>query len=153
MYHVDLQGNMVFEKLALTEERIDLLDNPLLGPILRHREELLESEKLQKRANKIAMYYLNIDKRFDLDNYLAYKPITPMDFVRCAWYYLSYYSGYADMYRNEQYWGKSDFWYEHERKMLILNFNNPDKSVVAANLLKCLNFDYEKAIRYIESNN
>ena len=38
MYHVDLQGVMVFEKLNLNEERIDLIDNPLLGPLLRRKE-------------------------------------------------------------------------------------------------------------------
>ena len=58
---------MVFEKLALNEERIDLLNNPLLGPVLRHRDKLLASEQLQKRANQIAIYYLNINKRYDLD--------------------------------------------------------------------------------------
>ena len=35
MYHVELDGNMYFEKLNFKEERIDLLDNPLLGPYLR----------------------------------------------------------------------------------------------------------------------
>ena len=34
MYHVDLDGEMVFEKLNLREERLDILQNPLLGPLL-----------------------------------------------------------------------------------------------------------------------
>ena len=38
MYHVDMQGDMIFEKLNLREERIDLLMNPLLGPLLRRKD-------------------------------------------------------------------------------------------------------------------
>jgi hypothetical protein len=51
MYHVDLNGNMTFEKLNLKEERIDLLSNPLLGPLLRRKEQLVENERMTKRAN------------------------------------------------------------------------------------------------------
>ncbi len=58
---------MVFEKLNLTEERIDLIENPLLGPLLRRKEQLVKDAKMTKRANKIAIYYLNVHKRYDLD--------------------------------------------------------------------------------------
>lgn len=51
MYHVDLQGNMVFEKLNFKEERIDLLENPLLGPLLRRKQQLFEDELMQRKAN------------------------------------------------------------------------------------------------------
>lgn len=34
MYHVDLEGNTFYEKISFLEERIDLLDNPLLGPFI-----------------------------------------------------------------------------------------------------------------------
>ena len=37
MYHVDMQGEMSFEKLNLREERLDLLQNPLLGPLFRRK--------------------------------------------------------------------------------------------------------------------
>lgn len=67
MYHVDLKGEMSFEKLNLLEERIDLLANPLLGPLLRRREQLIESAVMTKRANKLAVYYLNLHKRYNLD--------------------------------------------------------------------------------------
>lgn len=117
---------MAFEKLNLHEERLDLLANPLLGPLLRRKELLEQDELLQKRANKIAIYFLNKDKKFDLDNYLFSKAITPMDWIRTAWYLLSTTTGYADTYRNEQYVPKSDIWYNHERKMLGVNLHNPD---------------------------
>lgn len=61
MYHVDLEGNMTFEKLNLKEERLDLLQNPMLGPLLRRKDQLVEDELMIERANKIAIYYLNKD--------------------------------------------------------------------------------------------
>ena len=67
MYHVDLEGKIVFEKLNFKEERIDLLENPLLGPLIRRKEQLLEDEIMSKRANKLAIYYLNLHKRYNLD--------------------------------------------------------------------------------------
>ncbi len=79
-----------------------------------------------RRANKIAIYYLNIDKKYDLDNYLLSKQITPMDWLRASWYLLSTYTGYADTYRNEQFMSKSDFWYNYERELLVVNYYNPD---------------------------
>ncbi len=37
MYHIDLDGAQLFEKLNFREERVDLLANPLLGPLLRRK--------------------------------------------------------------------------------------------------------------------
>ena len=67
MYHIDLEGRMIYEKINFREERVDLLQNPLLGPLLRRMEQLLEDEIMGKRANKLAIYYLNLNKRYDLD--------------------------------------------------------------------------------------
>ena len=67
MYHVDLEGRILFEKLNFKEERIDLLENPLLGPFLRRKQQLLEDELMSKKANKLAIYYLNLHKRYDMD--------------------------------------------------------------------------------------
>ena len=101
MYHVDLNGDVNFEKLNLQEERLDLLQNPLLGPYLRRKQELLEDEIMLKRANRIAIYYLNKDKKYDLDNYLHWKTVTPMDILRTIWFKITIFVGYADTYRNE----------------------------------------------------
>ena len=67
MYHVDLKGNMTYEKLNIKEERIDLLENPLLGPLLRRKAQVLNDDLLLRRVNHIAIYYLNLHKRYDLD--------------------------------------------------------------------------------------
>ena len=114
VYHVDLQGEMVFEKLNLREERVDLLQNPLLGPLLRRKDQLVEDEAMIRRANCMSAYFHNKDKKFDLDNYLLYKWITPFDWIRYLWYTLTIKTGYADTYRNEQYLPKSDIWYNYE---------------------------------------
>lgn len=151
MYHVDLDGQMIFEKLNLREERIDLLQNPLLGPLLRRKDKLVEDDLLTERANRIAIYYLNIHKRYDLDNYLHYKPIVAADFVRAAYYLFMIWTGLADTYRNEQYLGKSDYFYDLEREMLMLNFNSPDKGKVSLNILKTLRHDLTALIDFADS--
>jgi hypothetical protein len=64
---------MTFEKLNFKEERIDLLENPLLGPLFRRKHMFHEDDLLVKRANKLAIYYINLHKRYDLDvNYLYF---------------------------------------------------------------------------------
>ena len=37
MYHVGLDGKVLFEKINFREERVDLIENPLLGPLLRRK--------------------------------------------------------------------------------------------------------------------
>lgn len=71
MYHVDLEGRMLFEKINFKEERIDLIENPLLGPLLRRKHQLIEDELMVRKANKLAIYYLNLHKRYDLDVYIT----------------------------------------------------------------------------------
>lgn len=94
-----------------------------------------------RRANKIAIYYLNKDKKYDLDSYLLAKWITPMDWLRAAWFTLSIKTGYADTYRNEQFVPKTDFAYNHERKMLAINMKNPDTFQICTNLTISLSYD------------
>lgn len=58
-----------------------------------------------------------------------------MDWVRAAYYLFMYHTGLADTYRNEQYLPKHDFFYNLEATLIGINFNNPDKSVVARNIV------------------
>ena len=150
MFHVGMDGQMVFEKLNLLEERIDLLQIPLLGPLLRRKGQLVEDDLMIKKANMLAIYYLNLHKRYDLNNYLQYKAITPMDWFRAAWYTVSTKTGVADTYRNEQFITKFDFLYQFERKTVHLNAGGPDNSRLAYNMLVCLNHDLS-AIREVLS--
>jgi hypothetical protein len=51
MYHIDLEGKMFFEKINFNEERIDFIQNPLLGPLMRRKHVLLNNPEMNKRAN------------------------------------------------------------------------------------------------------
>ncbi len=61
-----------------------------------------------------------------------------------------YHTGIADTYRNEQYLPRPDYFYDLERKLIAVNFNNPDKTVVAKNLLTWLKADYDKYIDFLQ---
>ncbi|CDW82998.1 UNKNOWN [Stylonychia lemnae] len=152
MYHVDLEGRILFEKINFKEERIDLIENPLLGPLLRRKPQLIEDEIMSKRANQLAVYYFNLHKRYDLDNYLQYKPISLMDWVRAVYYTFMMQTGLADPYRNEQYFPKLDIFYNFERNMISLNFGNPDTSKTARNLLVYLNQSLKTIIEWLEAD-
>lgn len=71
-----------------------------------------------------------------------------MDWIRAAYYTFMVQTGLADTYRNEQYFPKMDYFYNFERKMIALNFNNPDKGKVARNLIVALNSDIQGLIEY-----
>ena len=73
-----------------------------------------------------------------------------MDWVRAFYYLFMTKTGIADTYRNEQFLAKPDFFYNFERNMIALNFNNPDKSKVARNIMVALNHQIKDVIKYIE---
>ena len=122
--------------------------NPLLGPLLRRKDKLLADELMIRKANRISAYYLNLNKKYDLDNYLHSKPITPLDFLRALWHLLSIWTGYADTYRNEQFVPKFDFAYEHEVKLHIINFKNPCPAALSTNLLIALSCEMDKILSW-----
>jgi len=45
---------------------------------------------------------------------------------------------------------KSDLWYNHEMKLHMINFNNPDTQQIATNLTLALNYELKTLIRYLE---
>lgn len=66
-------------------------------------------------------YELNRNNRYDLDNYLHYKPINPMDFVR-ALYYMAYIKlGLTNKYRYDHFIAKPDWLYDLEKIKIALN--------------------------------
>ena len=74
-----------------------------------------------------------------------------MDWVRAIYYKFMWHTGIADTYWNEQYLPRPDIFYNFERKMIGLNFNNPDKAVVARNILTCLRWNYVSLISIIQN--
>ena len=47
---------------------------------------------------------------------------------------------------------KTDYFYSFEKKLMAINFNNPDKSKVARNLIVALNHDLCSIIEYLGEN-
>ena len=133
MYHVEMDGNTYFEKLSFKEERLDLLDNPLLGPYIRRKDEIYENDEMLEEASRIAIYYINIHQRYDLDNYLHYKPISIYDWLRAAYYGFQMVTGLADKYRNQQFLHKPDILYDYERRLINLNLQNGDRNKILLN--------------------
>lgn len=137
IYHNDIQGQILFEKINLHEERLDLINNPLLGPFFRRKKEVAGNPRQIRKLNKIAAYYFNANKYWDLDNYLHSKPLSVYDLICYFWYQLAMKSGYADPYRNEQFVVKPDFQYEYETRLHAMNFDQPRVEAVATNLMLC----------------
>jgi hypothetical protein len=150
MYHVGMDGNTYFEVLSFKEERVDLLDNPLLGPFIRRKEELFKNDAMLEEASRVAIYYTNMHLRYDLDNYLHYKSITVGDWIRAAYYGFMMTTGLADKYRNQQFLSKPDFVYDYERRMINLNLQNPDIDKILLNTIVWLRYDLKWLIEWFD---
>ena len=143
------KGEVEVKKLLFKpgQESKEVLENPLL-------EKIYKKKRFSEyKANKILLYYINIDNRFDLDNYLQYKMITPLDFIRVIYYKFMLITGIADKYRNEQYIAKFDIFYEIERLLLVANLNSLNRQKVRDDLaflfiyfIVRLNFDIKEGI-------
>jgi hypothetical protein len=53
LHHVDMEGSVTYEKLSLDEERLDLIKNPLVAPILKNKDKLVESSAMIERLNRL----------------------------------------------------------------------------------------------------
>jgi hypothetical protein len=72
-----------------------------------------------------------------------------MDWVRAVYNVVMTKTGLADTYRNEQYFPKSDCFYNFERNMVAVNFANPDKGKVARNVVVQLNCTLKAIVEYL----
>lgn len=61
-----------------------------------------------------------------------------MDWIRALYYIFMTKTGLADTYRNEQYFPKSDYFYDLERNLIGINYGNPDKSKIGMNIIMVL---------------
>ena len=75
-----------------------------------------------------------------------------MDWVRAVYYIIMTKTGFADTYRNEQFFPKWDYFYNFERNMIAMNFANPDKSKVARNIIVSLNFRLKQLLETYGDN-
>lgn len=105
-------------------ESKEVLETPILETIYKRRKFS------EYKANKLLLYYMNIDNKYDLDNYLQYKSINIMDLFRALYYKFFLVTGIADVYRNEQYMPKPDILYDYDRLILLANLNSFNKKRV-----------------------
>ncbi|CAD8197898.1 unnamed protein product [Paramecium pentaurelia] len=115
--YTDKQGKQKFEKSIFNRERLDIIDNALFEEIFRGE---MTSEKI-KRGSLLVAYELNCNNRFDLDNYLHYKPINPMDFIRGLHFQFYVQLGLTNQYRYDHFISKPDWLYEWEQWKIELN--------------------------------
>ena len=99
-----------------------------------------------EEASRIAIYYINIHKRYDLDNYLHYKPITILAWLRAGYFGFMMTTGLADKYRNQQFLPKPDFLYNYERRIINLNLQGPDMNQHLYNQLSWTLIDIQKLL-------
>jgi hypothetical protein len=69
-----------------------------------------------------------------------------MDWIRSFYYLFMVHTGLADTYRNEQFFPKSDYFYDYERTLIAINFANPDTSKVARNLIVQLHYPLKQIL-------
>ena len=72
-----------------------------------------------------------------------------MDWIRAFYYIFMTKTGLADTYRNEQYFPKSDYFYDLERNLIAINFGNPDKSKLSLNIIIALRYRVQFLIDYL----
>jgi hypothetical protein len=75
-----------------------------------------------------------------------------MDWLRCGFFLFMAHTELTNTYRNEQYVVRTDWLYNWERKMIGLNFNSPDKSQVALNILRCTREEQKVVIDNIQES-
>jgi hypothetical protein len=141
LYFVDKEGNSHIEKIIFNNERSDIMLNPYLEVLLKQKPW---TDKQLEEAYLITGYYLNINNMYDLDNYLHYKAVNPMDLVRWLYFYIMLYSGIADTYRNEQFLKKPDPLYNLEMLLLNSNLNSGNKKQLKTNLQAIITTAFNK---------
>ena len=60
-------------------------------------------------------------------------------------------TGLADTYRKQEFVPKPDFFYEFERKQIMLNAGGPDKSMLALNILRCVDHDLSRVLEWLDN--
>jgi hypothetical protein len=76
---------------------------------------------IKNKANLLIAYQVNINNRYDLDNYLLHRPVTLTDALRGLYYHFYTALDFTNRYRYDHFLSKSDFQYEFEKILLALN--------------------------------
>lgn len=107
--HVDQQGKQTFERNSFQTERLDIMDNPLFEQM--YKSQNMGEEETFSRNNMLVAYHLALDDKYDLDNYLQHKRVTPHDLFRGIYTRTWLFLGLSNRYRYEHFIYKPDVVY------------------------------------------
>ena len=125
VFYVDEKGEQKQQKNVFSVERVDIINNPLFEKVYRQYYQQRTPAILLK-GNLLMAYHTFVHKQTDLDNYLQYKPLTPMDLLRGSWYAFMTKTGFTNAYRYDHIMSRPDWLYEYDVAKMALNINKKD---------------------------
>lgn len=124
MLYIDKEGGHTTQKNIFNNEKIEYLNNPIFEKI--YRQYFYDrSKEVVKKGNLLVAYNKHIDDQDDLNNYLCYKTVNGLDYLRAFWHLYMTKLGFTNAYRYDHLISRSDTVYEYERVKYALNL--PDK--------------------------
>jgi len=142
-------GTQKFEKFSLTRERTDIVDNPLFESIFK--KNVFDKEVIAG-GNKLIAYHLNIKNRYNIDNYLHYKPITVFDVMRGLFYKGMLFFGVSNRYKYDHFIYKDDWFYDFEKLKIGLNLPGRHQTKTNENYLGLFHYMNSLVIKFLSNN-
>lgn len=125
VFYVDEQGKHQQQKNVFSIERLELIDNPIFEKVYRTYYQN-RTPDVVRTGNLLVAYNSFLHKQTDLDNYLHYKPLTPMDMIRGVWYAFMTKTGFTNAYRYDHIMSRSDLLYMYDVVKVAMNINRKD---------------------------
>lgn len=125
VFYIDREGGKTPQKNVFSHESIDIAANPLFEKVYREYFRT-RSKQVAAEGNRLVAYHSFIDSRWDLANFLQYKPLTPLDFLRGCYYGFMTRTGFTNAYRYDHILSRSDRYYEYDVLKNALNINSKD---------------------------
>ena len=139
IFFVSPTGQHTQQKNVFTSESLDIVNNPIFERIYRQYYND-PSDRVIRRGNILMAYHVSVDKQMDVDNYVHYKPLTPMDWVRGLWYFFMTSTTLTNAYRYDHIFSRDDRLYLYDIAKCALNPNNKDYNTKADKQLKMTEF-------------
>ena len=139
MIYVDKKGNQTTQKNVFSNERIEFLENPIFEKIYRWYY-FDRTSAIVKKGNLLVAYNEFISDQYELKNYLSFKTVNFVDYLRAGWHLYMTSLGLTNAYRYDHLISRSDFIYEYESVKYALDLPNKTGKDKAVNHLKFLKF-------------
>ena len=135
MFYIDREGKKTTQKNVFSHETIDIIDNPMFEKVYRQYFKT-KSKEIMKEGNILVAYNTYINDKWDLSNFLQYKPLTPMDIIRGVYYSFMTLTHFTNAYRYDHILHRDDRYYRYDVIKNALNVNHKDWTS------KCDRFNY-----------